>query len=153
MIAWTTMVLAGAAFLGTDGSDLPFPAVQMLEGPPPGNYCDADRADALMDVNTRPDEVYAAQGTFKVDGDVVYVGNVAPFYFDPGVQTASFPLPREVVPGGTYAAGTVFSTTTRYFDAAMNATYENEIAIVCGTGETSVLHNTNLDRLFANGFD
>ncbi len=113
MMPFTTLLLAGAAFLTTDGTDLPFPAVQMLEGPPPGNYCDASRANALIDANTRPGELYAAQGTFKVDGEVVYTSAVSPFSFPSGIQTAEFPLPREVPPGDPYVAGSGISITTR----------------------------------------
>ncbi len=153
MMPFTTQFLVGAALLTTDGADLQFPAVQMLEGPLPGNYCNASRANSLIDANTRPGELYAAQGTFKVNGETVYVSAVSPFSFPSGVQTAEFPLPREVLPDSTYAAGTMFSVTTRYFDVATNPVYENEIAIVCDTGETVLLRNTNLDRVFANGFE
>ena len=153
MMPLTTLLLTSAALLTTDGTDLPFPAVQMLQGPPPGNYCDASRANSLINANTRPGELYAAQGTFKVDGEVVYVSAVLPFSFPSGVQTAEFPLPREVLPDSTYVAGSVFSVTTRYFDVAINPVYENEIAIVCDTGETVLLRNSNLDPVFANGFD
>jgi len=153
MTQWTTLVLAGTAFLGADSAGLPFPAVQILEGPPTGNYCDAERANALFNVNTQPGELYAAQGTFKVDGEVVYVSAMLPFSFSPGVQAGQVPLPREVLPDSTYPAGTVFSTTTRYFDAAANATYENEITIVCDTGEAVLIRNSNLDFIFADGFE
>jgi len=153
MMSWITLVLAGGALLGTDTTGLPMPAVQVLEGPPPGNYCDATSAQALFDVNTRAGDFYYAQGTFRVDGEIVYVGSVALFSFAPGVQTAPFPQPRAVLPDSTYAAGTVFSITSRYFDAAMNPTYENEIAIECDTGDTLLLRNSNLDSLFADGFE
>jgi hypothetical protein len=153
MMSWTALVLASTALLGTDGVHLPLPAVQVLEGPPPGNYCGATSAQALFDVNTRVGDLYYAQGTFKVDGKIIYVSDVAFFFFAAGVQTAPFPLPREVLPDSAYTTGTVFSITSRYFDAAMGPTYENEIAIVCDTGETLLLRNSNLDSLFASGFE
>ena len=32
----------------------PFPAVEILQGPPPGNYCQSNGVPALFNVNTRP---------------------------------------------------------------------------------------------------
>ena len=123
---------------------LPFPAVEILQGPPAGNYCDAPRATALFNVNTRPGEQYFGQGTFKVNGQVVFVSAVSVFSFPAGVQTAEYPLPLEVLPGGAYAPGTVFATISRYFDSSMRPTYENEIDIRCDTGETLLIRNSDL---------
>lgn len=137
-LALTLALLCTAAFA------LPFPAVEILQGPPAGNYCNAARVSVLIDVNTRPGEQYFGQGTFKVNGQIVFVSAITGFSFPAGVQTAQFPLPLEVLPGGTYPPGTVFATVSRYFDSSRRATYENEIAIRCDTGQTILIRNSDL---------
>jgi hypothetical protein len=144
MNRWWRAAACLFAFAIGDAAALPVPAVEVLAGPPPGNYCNSKRATALFNVNTHPPATYYGQGTFKVNGQVVYTSDIGHFYFPPGVWTAEWPLPLEVLPGPTYPPGTVFSTTSRYFDSSMRATYENEIAIRCDSGETVLIRNVDL---------
>ncbi len=144
MKRWPLVAACISVLAVAEAAALPVPAVEILAGPPPGNYCNSKRATALFNVNTRPPQTYFARGTFRVDGEIVYTSPVEHFYFPPGIWTAEWPLPHEVLPGGPYAPGTVFSTTSRYFDSSMRATYENEIAIRCDTGETVLIRNVDL---------
>jgi hypothetical protein len=134
----------GIAFWATVAAALPLPAVQILQGPPSGNYCNAARAAATFDVNTQPDGVYYAQGIMKADDEVVFIGDTMPFSYPAGMANAEFGLPPGVHAGSSYAPGTVFSTISRYFDSSLHATYENEIAIQCDTGQTTLIRNTEL---------
>lgn len=124
---------------------LPLPAVEILQGPPAGNYCGAKRATALFDVNVLPGGLYFGDGIFRVNGQIVLTTAVSRFIFPrAGVQTAEYPLPLENLPGPPYPAGTIFSTMSRYYDANLRPTYENEITIRCDTGETISIRNTDL---------
>jgi len=139
-----SFVALGMALWGSEAAALPLPAVQILAGPPPGNYCNAPRAPATFDVNTEPGGEYYAQGILKVDDEVVYIGDVMSFSYPAGTVTAEFGLPPQLHNGATYAAGTTFSTLSRYFDASLHATYENEIATQCDTGQTTLIRNVEL---------
>lgn len=144
MNCWPCVAACFSVLAIAEAAALPLPAVEILAGPPAGNYCNSKRATALFNVNTRPAQTYYGQGTFRVNGQIVYTSAIEHFYFPPGVWTAEWPLPLEVLPGEAYPQGTVFSTASRYFDSSMRATYENEIAIRCDTGETVLIRNADL---------
>jgi hypothetical protein len=124
-------------------SALPFPAVEILQGPPPGNYCQANGVPALFNVNTRPGETYYGRGTMRVNGVQVSQSTIRSFVFPAGIVSAFAPMPPSTTPG-VYPPGTIFSSTSTYFDAAQRPTYENELVIRCDTGETVLIRNTDL---------
>jgi hypothetical protein len=132
------------AFLCEMATSLPLPAVEILQGPPPGNYCQAPGVPALFNVNTRPGDTYYGRGTFTVNSVVVHQTPLGPFVFPAGVVNSTAPMPPAFTPGVVYPPGTVFSSIATYFDAAQRPTYENELAIRCDTGQTVFIRNTDL---------
>lgn len=125
-------------------SALPFPAVEILQGPPPGNYCQANVVPALFNVNTRPGETYYGRGTMRVNGVQVSQGPISSFVFPAGIVSSFAPMPPMTTPGVVYPPGTVFSSVSTYFDAARRPTYENELVIRCDTGQTALIRNADL---------
>jgi len=123
---------------------LPFPAVEILQGPPPSDYCQTPRVPALFNVHTRPGDTYYGRGTFKVNGVQVHQGPISPFSFPAGVVSSSAPMPPAFTPGVVYPPGAVFTSISTYYNALLLPTYENELTIRCDTGQIIHIRNTDL---------
>ena len=123
---------------------LPFPAVQILQGPPPGNYCAATGVPADFYINSRPGDRGFGRITYRVNGIQVYQGPLGAFNFPAGFISSFAPMPPNAIHDTVYPPGTVFSSISTYFDSARIATYENELTIQCDTGQTLLIRNTDL---------